>query len=176
MAKIGKFSGKYGLFLSDASNEEIVSVSKELMNGVSSEIKSVNSTAIGILGVSLLSTIFLITFIAAADVSVTGLLKAIVFLTRILSVALLCISAIFAGLVIGKASDASSISSLLWRNVRENTSDEMAYEQIQAVRVTGKLLTSSKALVKMAALTVAVATALLAVGFILEMLSAYSYI
>ena len=39
MAKIGKFSGKYGLFLSDASNEEIVSVSKELMNGVSSEVK-----------------------------------------------------------------------------------------------------------------------------------------
>ena len=80
MAKIGKFSGKYGLFLSDASNEEIVSVSKELMNGVSSEIKSVNSTAIGLLGVSILSVIFLISFISTAEISVTGTLKAIVFL------------------------------------------------------------------------------------------------
>ena len=176
MAKIGKFSGKYGLFLSDASNEEIVSVSKELMNGVSSEIKSVNSTAIGLLGVSILSVIFLISFISTAEISVTGTLKAIVFLTRILSIALLCMSAIFAGLVIGKASDASSISSLLWRNVRENVSDEMAYEQIQSIRVAGTLLTSSKALVKMATLTVAIAGVLLAIGFTLELLSAYSYI
>lgn len=176
MAKIGKFSGKYGLFLSDASNEEVVSVSKELMNGVSSEIKSVNSTAIGLLGISILSVIFLISFISTAEISVTGFLKAIVFLTRILSIALLCMAAIFAGLIIGKASDASSISSLLWRNVRENVSDEMAYEQIQAIRIAGTLLTSSKALVKVAALTVAIAGLLLAVGFTLELLSAYSYI
>ena len=36
MAKIGKFSKKYCLFLSEASNEEIVSVSKELMDGMMS--------------------------------------------------------------------------------------------------------------------------------------------
>ena len=176
MAKIGKFSGKYGLFLSDASNEEIVSVSKELMNGVSSEIKSVNSTAMALLGVSVLSMIFLISLISTADITVTGALKAIVFLTRILSIALLCLAAIFAGIIIGKAADASSIASLLWRNVRENVSDEKAYEQIQAVRVAGTLLTSSKALVKVAALTVAIAGVILALGFVLELLSAYSYI
>ena len=176
MTKVGKFSRKYGMFLSDASNEEIVSVSKELMNGVSSEIKSVNSTAIGLLGISILSVILMISLISNTELTVSGTLKAIVFLTRILSIALLCMSAILAGLVIGKASDASSVSSILWRNVRENINDDMAYEQIQAVRVTGALLTSSKAIVKMAALIIAIAGALLAVGFILELLSAYSYI
>lgn len=176
MARIGKFSKKYGLFLSDASNEEIVSVSKELMDGMSAEIKTVNTTALALLGTSILSLILMITLVSGLNTSLTGTMKSIVFLTRILAIAFLCMSAIVAGLVVGKASDASSISTLLWRNVRETASDEMAFEQIQAIKVTGVLMKSSKILVKVAAIIIALAGLALAAGFTLELLVASSYI
>ena len=176
MAKIGKFSKKYGLFLSEASNEEIVSVSKELMDGMSAEIKSVNPTALALLGTSVLSLILMITLVSGMETTLTGTLKSVVFLTRILAIAFLCMSAIVAGLVIGRASDASSISTLLWRNVRETANDERAYEQIQAIRVAGVLMNSSKTLVKVAALIIAFAGLALAAGFTLELLAASSYI
>ena len=87
MVKNGKFSKKYGLFLSDASNEEIVSVSKELLNGMSDEVKSVNATALALLASSLVSLILLISLVSGMDSTLTGNLKAIIFLTRISAIA-----------------------------------------------------------------------------------------
>lgn len=176
MAKVGKFSKKYGLFLSDASNEEVVSVSKELMNGISSEVRSSNATALGLLAASLVSLILMISLISGADITVSGTLKAAIFLTRILSMAMLCISSVLSGMVISKASDASSISTLMWRNVREMANDEMAYEQVQAIKVSASILSSCKTLIKVAAVVIAVAGLLLGIGFTLETLSAYGYI
>ena len=143
MVKIGKFSKKYGLFLSDASNEEIVSVSKELLNGMSDEVKSVNATALALLASSLVSLILLISLVSGLDSSLSGTLKSIIFLTRISSIALLCMSALTASLSISKMSDASSISSILWRNIRETADDEKAFERTQAVKAIGDLVTSS---------------------------------
>ena len=141
MVRMGKFSRKYGLFLSDASNEEIVSVSKELMNEMSSEVKSVNSNAMALLAASLVSLILMISLVAGMDSSLQGGSKSIVFLTRITAIAMLCMSSVVAAAVISRMSDASSISSILWRNVRETADDERAYEQTQAVKVISSLLT-----------------------------------
>ena len=96
MAKLGKFVKKYGLFLSEASNEEIVSVSKELMNEMSSEVKTTNVGAVSILATSIVSLILMISLISGMDTSLVGTAKSIVFLTRITAVALLCISSILA--------------------------------------------------------------------------------
>lgn len=176
MPRIGKFSRKYGLFLTDASDEEIVSVSKELMNGLSHEVKSVNTTALALLGTSVLSLILLILLISGLGDIASGQLKSVIFLTRLLPLALLCMSAFVAGHVVGKAADASSISTLLWRNIRETVDGDMAYEQIQAIKVAGMLVNSSKMLVKMAALMIALAGAVFGIGYILELLMASSYI
>lgn len=176
MAKLGKFVKKYGLFLSEASNEEIVSVSKELMNEMSSEVKTTNVGAVSILATSIVSLILMISLISGMDTSLVGTAKSIVFLTRITAVALLCISSILACRVLMSMSDASSISSILWRNVRETASDESAYEQTQAIRVISNLLTASKQHIKMAALAIALAAIVLGSGFIYEMLVAASYI
>lgn len=176
MPRIGKFSRKYGLFLSDASDEEIVSVSKELMNGLSHEIKSVNSTALALLGMSVVSLILTIMLIAGLGDIASSSLKSVIFLTRLLPLALLCMSAFIAGRVVGKAADASSISTLLWRNIRETVDSDKAYEQIQAIKVAGMLMNTSKMLVKMAALMVALAIGVLGIGYILELLLASSYL
>ena len=176
MVKTGKFSKKYGLFLSDASNEEIVSVSKELLNGMSDEVKSVNATALALLASSLVSLILLISLVSGMDSTLTGNLKAIIFLTRISAIALLCLSAFTASLSISKMSDASSISSILWRNIRETADDEREYEQTQAVKAIGVLVTASKRMMKLTAVAIAIAGMILGFGFVFELLAASSYI
>ncbi len=175
MARMGKFSKKYGLFLSDASNEEIVSVSKELMNEMSSEVKSANGTALALLASSLVSLILMISLVSTLNTSLVGISKSIVFLTRITAIALLCMSAVVAGIIILRMSDASSISSILWRNVRETADDERAYEQTQAVKVIGNLLNSSKKQMKMSAMAIAFAGIILGFGFIYELLIVAGY-
>ena len=176
MVKTGKFSKKYGLFLSDASNEEIVSVSKELLNGMSDEVRSVNATALALLASSLVSLILLISLVSGMDSTLAGNLKAIIFLTRISAIALLCLSALTASLSVSKMSDASSISSILWRNIRETADDERAYEQTQAVKAIGVLVTASKRMMKLTAVAIAIAGMILGFGFVFELLDASSYI
>ena len=176
MVKLGKFNKKYGLFLSDASNEEIVSVSKELLNGMSDEIRSVNTTALALLASSLVSLILLISLVSGLNTTVSGSLKSVIFLTRISSIALLCMSAMTSGLSVGKMSDASSISSILWRNIRETADDEKAYEQTQAVKAISMLVNSSKKLMKLTAIAVAFAGIMLGFGFVFELLAASSCI
>lgn len=176
MAKKAKFARKYGLFLSDASNEEIVSVSKELMNGMSVEIKTVSNTAVALLASSLVALILMISLISTLDSSLTGSEKSIIFLTRITAIALLVITSTLACVVMMRMSDASSISSILWRNVRETASDESAYEQTHAVRVISKLLMASKQHLKMSGLAFAASSIALGSGFIYELLIAASYI
>jgi hypothetical protein len=73
-------------------------------------------------------------------------------------------------------SDASSISSILWRNIRETADDEKAFEQTQAVKVIGDLVTSSKKTMKLTAIAIAIAGLVLGFGFVFELLSASSYI
>ena len=175
MVRMGKFSKKYGLFLSDASNEEIVSVSKELMNEMSSEVKTVNGTALSLLAASLVSLILMISLVSSLDTSLIGTAKSVVFLTRITAIALLCMSAVVSGIIIMRMSDASSISSILWRNVRETADDERAYEQTQAVKVIGDMLNSSKNQMKLSAISIAAAGIILGFGFIYELLIVAGY-
>ena len=79
-------------------------------------------------------------------------------------------------MIIARMSDASSISSILWRNVRETANDERAYEQTQAVRAISTLLSSSKNQMKMSAIAIALAGIILGAGFIYELLVAGSYL
>ena len=176
MAKIAKFAKKYGLFLSDASNEEIVSVSKELMNGMSAEIKTVNNTAVAVLASSVVALILMISLISGLNSSLTGTGKSFVFMTRITAIALLVITSALACKVMMRMSDASSISSILWRNIRETASDESAYEQTRAVTVIGSILMASKQHLKLAALAIAFSSIVLGSGFIYELLVAASYL
>ena len=176
MAKKAKFARKYGLFLSDASNEEIVSVSKELMNEMSTEVKTVSNTSVAVLASSMVALILIVALVPDVGSSVTGSGKSFVFLTRIMAIALLCISSALACKVIAAMSDASSISSILWRNIRETADDESAYEQTQAVKTISNILMAAKQHVKLAAVAIAFSTIVLGSGFIYELLVSASYI
>ncbi len=174
--RLNKFSRKYGLFLSDASNEEIVSVSKELTAELAYQVKSVNTVGLATLMSTLLSLIFLVTFVSSTPTSLYGTEKSVVFLTRILSISLLCISVLLSGLIVSRMSDASSISTIFWKNIRETANDERAYEQTQAVRTISSLVNSSKNLVKYAIMTISLAGLVLGFGFVYEMLVVANYL
>ena len=176
MAKISKFSRKYGLFLSDASNEEVVSVSKELMNGMVTEVKITLNTAIAVLATSVIALLLMISVISGASTTLVGTAKSIVFLTRIAAIALVCITTVFSAKVIMSLSDASFIASVIWRNVRETASDESAYEQTQAVRIIGSIMSVAKQYIKLAALALALAVVLLGAGYLYESLIVAGYI
>ena len=176
MAKRGKFSRKYGLFLSNASNEEVVSVSKELMNGMVTEVKITLNTAIAVLATSVIALLLMISVISGASTTLVGTAKSIVFLTRIAAIALVCITTVFSAKVIMSLSDASFIASVIWRNVRETASDESAYEQTQAVRVIGSIMSVAKQYIKLAALALALAVVLLGAGYLYESLIVAGYI
>ena len=176
MAKIGKFSRKYGLFLSNASNEEIVSVSKELMNGMSAELKITHNTAVALLATSLIGLIMMISLISGMSTVLIGTAKSIIFLTKISAIAMICIAAVLSAKVIMSLSDASFIASIIWRNVRETANDESAYEQTQAVRVISSILVVAKQYIKLAALAVAISIVLLGAGYVYEAMVAAGYI
>ena len=145
------------------------------MNEMSSEVKTVNGTALSLLAASLVSLILMISLVSSLNKSLAGTSKSIVFLTRITAIALLCMSAVVSGIIIMRMSDASSISSILWRNVRETADDERAYEQTQAVKVIGDMLSSSKNQMKLSAISIAFAGIILGFGFIYELLIVAGY-
>ena len=176
MAKKAKFARKYGLFLSDASNEEIVSVSKELMNEMSREVKAVNNTSVAILISSMVALILIVALVPDISSSISSSGKSFVFLTRIMAIALLCISSALSCKVIASMSDASSISSIIWRNIRETADDESAFEQTEAVKTISRILMASKQHAKLAALAVAFSTIMLGSGFIYILLASAGYI
>ena len=176
MAKTGKFSRKYGLFLSDASNEEIVSVSKELMNGMSAEIKVTHNTSVALLATSMIALIMMISLISGMTITLIGTAKSIIFLTQITAIAMICMTAALAAKVVMSLSDASFIASIIWRNVRETANDESAYEQTQAVRVISSILAVSKQYVKLAALALAISIIVLGAGYIYEAMVVAGYI
>ncbi|NLL94819.1 MAG: hypothetical protein GX224_03570 [Thermoplasmatales archaeon] len=174
--KLNKFIGKYGLFLSDASNEEIVSVSKELTAELSNQVESATKVGLTMLASTVLSLIFLVTFVSSAPTSLSGTEKSVVFLTRILSISLLCFSVLISGLIVSRMSDASSISTVFWRNIRETANDERAHEHANAVRTINSLIGSSKNLIKFAVMTISLAGLVLGFGFVYEMMVIANYL
>ena len=171
-AKPSKFSRRYETFLSEASNEEIVSISKELAEEMNAQIKSTTVTALTLLGISmgaLILSISLVTDLAASSI------KNMIFLMRMISIAFMCITALIAFLVIQKVNKASSFSPLMWRHIRETASDETAYEQMDAVRSLDFFVSSAKNLNVTAALTLVLSGIFLGFSYIYQMMAASGY-
>jgi surfactin synthase thioesterase subunit len=107
-AKPSKFSRRYETFLSEASNEEIVSISKELAEEMNAQIKSTTVTALTLLGISMGALILSISLVTDLAASIASSIKNMIFLMRMISIAFMCITALIAFLVIQKVNKASS--------------------------------------------------------------------
>ena len=174
-AKLTKFSRRYESFLSEASNEEIVSISKELADEMNSQIKATNVNALTLLGISMGALILSISLVSDLSSSIASTIKNTIFLMRMISIAFMCMTALISFLVLQKVTAASSYSPLIWRHIRETASDEKAYEQMDAVRKLDFLVSSAKNLNVTASLTLVLSGVFLGFSYIYQMMAASGY-
>ena len=174
--KLTRFSNRYSTFLSEASNEEVISISKELAEEFSAQIKSVNSNAVALLGISMVTMIFAISLVTDLSSTVSAAVKNTIFLMRMISISFMCLTCLIAYLVMQKISRASSVSPLMWRHIRETATDENAYELIDAVRALDFAVASSKNLNTTAALTLMLAGLFMGFSYVYQMMAAAGYL
>lgn len=175
-ARLSKFSRKYGFFLSDATNEEIVSISKELSDEMAHQIKSLNVSALALMGISSISLLLSILLISQSTESVATNVKLVLFFLRSAAIVLMVLSALIAFLAVSLAQDANAVSPLMWKNIRETADDEKAYEQMATIKYLNKLVFRARNEVKASALVMALGGLLLGVAFIIQLFSSAGYI
>ena len=174
--RISSFEKRYDSFLSEASNEEVVSISKELMDVIASQIRSINLNALTLLGISMASLILSISLVSDLSSSITGSTKNIIFLLRMTSIAFMCITSLISYLVIQRVMRSYSHSPLYWRHVRETATDESAYEQMDSIRNLDFTITSARNLNLTATLTLVMAGLFLGFSYIYQMMAASGYL
>lgn len=169
-----RFSRKYSLFLSEASNEEIVSISKELSGEVAAQARTLSYMSVVMVIASSLVPLASVFLIQQAGSTVTNY-DVIVKFIRFGALAMMCISAMTSMLAANKALRALSMSTLMWRNVRESPSDESAYEQTSAMSRANRLLFTGRNNLKVGVSLLACGVALFTATFAFEMLSVMGY-
>ena len=142
-SRLSKFSRKYSQFLSEADNDEIVAISKELTGELSSQIKGVSTSALIMLTISTMALMISIILMAFTTIDVSGYRDTIMLL-RVIGMIAFAIGCLMSSSAVSKALKASAISPLMWRNIRETPTDEKAYEQMIAVRKLNKMLYTTR--------------------------------
>ena len=121
--RLSKFSRRYSQFLSEADNDEIVAISKELTGELSGQIKSLSTTAVIVLCLSTIS--LMISIILAAIIENNHVVySSIITMMRIAGMMAFIFACILSSSAVSKALKASGVSPLLWRNIREAPTDE----------------------------------------------------
>lgn len=173
--KLEKFSKKYGFFTSDASNEEIVAISKELSDVMYDHTKSLGNNAVAMLALSVASIVFGL-FILTMVPILSGNYKTIVFFIRIASISMFIAGTVFAFLALAQSQKAASISPMMWRNVRETASDEKVYEQMLATKTINKHIYTSRNNLKSSGLFLLIGSILIALAFFIQRLVEAGYL
>ena len=159
VGRLSKFSRRYSQFLSEADNDEIVAISKELTGELSGQIRSVSTTAVILLCLSTIS--LMVSIILAAMIENNHVVYSnYITMMRIAGMMAFIFACILSSSAVSRALKASGISPLLWRNIREAPTDEKAYEQMVAVKKLNKMLyTTRNSLTSATKMTVAGAIA-----------------
>ena len=173
--RLSKFSRRYSQFLSEADNDEIVSISKELTGELSDQIKGVRTAALAIMCLSMVSLMTSLLLAAISETGPTGY-RNIVVLLRIGGMLAFLIGCLMASSAVSKAMKASAVSPLLWRNIRETATDEKAYEQMVAVRKLNKLLYTTRNSLSSATRITVVGAVVTGLSYMLVMFASLGYI
>jgi len=163
---ISKFSKKYGWFLSDATNEEILSISKELAGQMSSETK--NNTLISAIVLSTSMIVLIVMLFFSFDFqTLSATYKNIAIMARLAGVLLVIAATIFSTSSLVKFLRASSLAPIMWRTVREAVSDESVYESMNMVKTMNQLSFSGRNNMEFALLTLTTGSILFAISMII---------
>jgi len=95
---------------------------------------------------------------------------------RIGILALMCIATIMASSAVSKGIRVSSVSTLMWRSVRETASDESAYEQIAAINRANKLMFTGRNDLNTSSMLMVLCIILTVILYIVGILSSEGYL
>lgn len=173
--RFSNFSTKYSQFLSEASNEEVVAISKELSDEIANQVRVVNIASLVVLSITVISLLFVVFLISVIEGPVTSLSKIVSFI-RFGTLAMFCLAALLSSSALSKALRALSASPLMWRHVRETATDELVYEQSLAINRLNKLLFRSRNQLSTSAYLVVTASVVLGITYAMDLLSSMGYI
>ena len=171
-----RFGRKYDYFLSEASNEEIVAVSKELTDGLSEQAHLVFRGAAALISVTILSLILSVMTLSGIEDGLAGSAKTAVFALRMAAVMLLCFSGFIEYYAAERSLSVVSAAPIMWRHVRESPTDENAFSQSEAVRSMGRTASAAKSLLAMSVFVLAVSGLLIGISYMFQMMSEYGYV
>ncbi len=137
--KLPKFGKKYQFFLSEASNDEIVSISKELSDELAVQAGSLTRSALAAMAVDV-AVLFGILIMMLIGLGHKTPYDSYFLFIKLGILALMCIAIVMSSSAISKGIRVSSVSTLMWRSVRETPTDEAAYEQIAAINHANKMM------------------------------------
>lgn len=173
--KLNKFSRKYSWFISEASEEEIVSISKELFEVMSQQIKSLLAIAPMLLAVCITSLIATLWIIFNLDAEIREFERPIE-LVRIMSVGVMCLGVAASSMALDSSLKSSSSSALMWRRVRETADDQNVYEQRLTIVRLNKMLNSIKNRMTASIILTISGVIIVALTYVVIMLSDMGYI
>jgi len=137
--KLPKFGSKYQFFLSDASNDEIVSISKELSDEIVLQASSMTRSSIAAMALDA-AILFCILIMMLLGLGYQTQYDSIFIFVRIGVLAVLCIALFMSSSAFSKGIRVQSVSTIMWRTIREAPNDEAAYEQIAAINRANKMM------------------------------------
>lgn len=173
--RFSKFSRKYSMFLSEASNEEIVSISKELSDEIAVQTRAINIAALILLTLSVVALLLIVFLLSMVGAQVSSLSRVISFM-RFGSLAMVCIAAVLSSSALSKALRALSASPLMWRHVRETATDEMVYEQTLAINRLNRLLFRARNLLSSSSMLLVLGAIVMAITYAIELLMSMGYL
>lgn len=173
--KLPKFGKKYQFFLSEASNDEIVSISKELSDEMAAQSESLMRSSSVLLATSLFAT-FMLLFLMLLRLEESTAYDTPVMFIRIGAMAMLFIATAMSSSALKMAIGVSSSSPMMWRNIRETANDDAAYEQIAAINKANKLLFIGRNNLNMASTMLVVGSMIAILTYLFVMIVSAGYI
>lgn len=169
MTSGNRFSKKYAWFLSEATNEEIVSISKELSESLSAQIKVLITMSVSLLATTVFGLLATIVLISTISEDTSGYDTYVNYI-RIAAIALMCLSVIMSFSSINRLLKAYSSSAFMWRNIRETADDEKAYEQMTTINKINILVFRCRNSIGTASMTLMFGVLLVALSYVFKIL------
>jgi len=173
--KLKNFSKSYSMFISKASKDEIIYISKELSNELAEQSNDLRRNSLWVLTVSIIALIAS-SIIIILNGTVSGQYLNLTTIMKLVSLLFMCVAIALACMSVEASITASSMSPLIWRKIRENVDDAKANEQIEAIRLLNKKVYTGRNLMSFSVYCISLGAIVMALVLIVSLMVSAGYI
>jgi len=167
--KLKNFSKSYSVFISSASNDEIIYISKELSNELAEQSNDLRRNSLLILTVSIVAMLAS-SIIIVMNGMLSGQYQSVMAVLKLVSLLLMAVAIILACFAAESSIMASSMSPLMWRRIRENVDEAKVNEQIEAIRLLYKKVYTGRNLLSFSIYTLSIGAVVMAFVLIISLM------